>query len=53
MNKQEITNKTEKANSYEFGKAGARHKVYYDDVGELLLHIEKLKNAGLYEVEVK
>jgi hypothetical protein len=26
----EVINRTEKANSFEFGKAGQRHKVYYD-----------------------
>ena len=46
-----IINKTEKPNSYEFGKAGSRFKIYYGEVGELKEHIEKLKNCGLYQDE--
>ena len=38
----------DKPHSYEFGKAGARHKVYYNDIGELQNHIESLKHAGLW-----
>lgn len=53
MEKQEVINKTEKPHSYEFGKAGARHKVYYNDVKELKLHIEQLKNVGLYKEDNK
>lgn len=30
-NRTEVMNRTERANSFEFGKAGQRHKVYYDD----------------------
>ena len=36
-------------NSYEFGKAGNRHKVYYNNVGELIEHLAKLENAQLIE----
>ena len=39
----------DKPNSFEFGRAGSRHKVYYNSVDELMLHIEKLKNIGLYK----
>lgn len=46
-----IINRTEKPHSYEFGKAGARHKIYYGEVSELLLYIEALKTAGLVEPE--
>ena len=46
-----ILNKTEKASSYEFGKAGNRFKVYYDTPEELLKHISKLKELGLYKEE--
>jgi len=36
-------------NSYEFGKASNRFKIYYNDVSELLDHLAKLKNAQLLE----
>ena len=36
-------------NSYEFGKAGNRHKIYYNGVGELIEHLAKLENAQLIE----
>ncbi len=42
---------TDKPHSYEFGKAGARHKVYYGMIEDLKAHIEILKNAGLVQVE--
>ncbi len=44
-----VINRTEKPHSYEFGKASARHKVYYETVGELKLHIEALKEFGFIE----
>ena len=34
-------------NSYEFGKAGNRFKIYYNEVSELIEHLAKLKNAKL------
>jgi hypothetical protein len=40
--------KTEKANSYEFGKAGNRFKVFFDTAEELKAEIDKLKDLGLY-----
>jgi len=48
-----IVNSTDKPNSFEFGKAGQRHKIYYNSVNELLTHIEKLKNVGLYKDDDK
>ncbi len=48
MEEQTILTRTEKPNSYEFGKVGNRFKVYYNEVSELKEHIEKLKNCGLY-----
>jgi hypothetical protein len=30
-----VINRTERANSFEFGKAGQRHKVYYDTLAQL------------------
>lgn len=47
-----VIQRTEKPHSYEFGKAGARHKIYYEDVGELRMHIQLLKNAQLVEEEM-
>lgn len=44
-----VINRTEKPNSYEFGKASARHKIYYNEVGELTTHIALLKDAGLID----
>ena len=45
----EITlTKVEKPNSYEFGRAGARHKIYYDKPEELKAQIDKLIELGLY-----
>jgi len=51
MENQTITKTTDKPNSYEFGKVGNRFKVYYNEVSELKLHIEKLINCGLYKTE--
>lgn len=51
MEDQVIIKKTEKPNSYEFGKASNRFKIYYDEVAELKTHLEKLKNCGLYSEE--
>ena len=47
-----VIQRTEKPHSYEFGKATARHKVYYGDVDELVNHIALLKDLGLVEDEV-
>jgi len=44
-----ILNKNDKPHSYEFGKASSRHKIYYNDVSELMEHIAKLKNLGLID----
>ncbi len=41
----------EKPHSYEFGKASARHKIYYNRVGDLQMQIRLLENAGLIEPE--
>lgn len=50
MSEQVILNKTEKPNSFEFGRAGNRFKVYYDKPEELRKHIEELKKLD-FEVE--
>lgn len=42
-----VISRTEKPHSYEFGKAGARHKIYYEKIEELKAHIDALKEAGL------
>lgn len=44
-----IINRTEKPHSYEFGKASARHKIYYDFVENLIIQIDALKRAGLLD----
>ena len=44
-----VSNRTDKPHSYEFGKAGARHKIYYGEIEELKKHIEELKANGLIE----
>lgn len=37
------------ANSYECGKAGARHKIYYEDAADLKNKIDALIEIGAYE----
>ena len=61
MDRTEIVNKTERANSFEFGAAGQRHKVYYEDFedmqraintalqGELFLATQKAKMTEVKE----
>lgn len=57
MNREEMAQKilfrTENANSYEFGRAGARHKIYYSDCLDLKAQIALLKTAGLIEEDVE
>jgi len=48
-----VVNISDKPNSYEFGKAGNRFKLYFNDVAELVAQIAELKAAGLYVEEVK
>lgn len=48
-----VISRTEKPHSYEFGKAGARHKIYYGNVNELQDHIKMLKAEGLIEEEAR
>lgn len=52
MEEQIIINKTDKASSYEFGKAGNRFKVYYNEPKDLQAHIKKLKELNLLEDEI-
>lgn len=46
-----VLTRLEKPHSFEFGKATARHKIYYDNVEELKFHMRALKDAGLIEDE--
>lgn len=46
-----VIQRVEKPHSYEFGKAGNRHKVYYQTVQDLIKHIEELKSVGLADIE--
>ena len=43
--------KTEKANSYEFGSAGNRFKLYFDTAEELVALVKNLRNSG-FAVEI-
>lgn len=43
--------KKDKANSFEFGKPGARHKVYYNEPHELFQQLETLVEFGLCSKE--
>ena len=40
--------RTDKPNSYEFGKAGNRFKLYFNTPEELQAEIAKLRELGLY-----
>jgi len=51
MEEQVIINKTEKANSYEFGKAGNRFKLYFENGDDLKNQIDVLIRLGLYSEE--
>jgi len=47
MEEQIVKNVTEKPNSYEFGKAGNRFKVYFKDTEDLKNQLKNLVEAGL------
>lgn len=47
-----IVQRVEKPHSYEFGKAGARHKIYYNEVKDLVEHMRLLKVAGLLDEDL-
>jgi hypothetical protein len=52
METQEIITKKERANSYEFGKAGNRFKVYFDTPAELKKLLDGLTDwTGDEEIE--
>jgi hypothetical protein len=46
-----VINKTERACSYEFGKAGNRFKLYFDTAEDLKQQINNLIQQGLYSEE--
>lgn len=46
-----VLNVTEKPNSYECGKAGNRHKVYYGDQADLRRQLDGLIAMGLLTKE--
>ena len=48
-----VISRTEKPHSYEFGKATARHKIYYSDIEELKQHLDALKEAKLMENDIE
>ena len=48
MEEQIIINKTEKPNSFETGKPGARFKLYFSDAEDLQKQIKELTKLGLY-----
>ena len=52
MEEQVILNKTFRANSYEFGKAGNRFKLYFEDAADLKIQIDNLIQQGLYSEEI-
>jgi len=46
-----VINKTERPNSYEYGKAGARVKLYFETVDDLKLQMDKLLLIGVPALE--
>jgi len=46
-----VKNMTEKPHSYEIGSSGNRHKIYYDEIAELIVHMKELKEAGFLDEE--
>lgn len=42
-----------KPHSYEFGKAGGRHKIYYESITDLQEHIERLQLADLIDPDIQ
>jgi len=51
MENQTIVSKTEKGNSYEFGSAGNRFKLYFEEAKDLLIKVKELREAG-FAVEI-
>jgi len=46
-----VIQRTERPNSYEFGKAGNRFKLYFDTPEDLKAQIDRLIVLGLYATE--
>lgn len=44
-------NKTEAPNSYEFGKAGNRFKLYFENGSDLTVKLAELQAMGLINIE--
>lgn len=40
------SHRTEKPNSYEFGKAGNRFKIYFETIEELKTKMKEIEDAG-------
>ena len=51
MEEQIIINKTERPNSFESGKAGARFKLYFDNAEDLDKQVKELKEKGFMKDE--
>ena len=47
-----VVSKTEKPNSYEFGKAGNRFKLFFETPADLDKQIKELKDLNLIEPEI-
>lgn len=50
-NTQFVISRSERPNSYEFGKAGNRFKLYFDTPEDLDVQIKRLITLGLYASE--
>ncbi len=44
-------NRTERPNSYETGRAGARFKIYFEDAEDLKKQLDELKSYELWATE--
>lgn len=48
-----VRNVTEKANSFEFGKPGMRHKLYYEDLSDLRDKITTARDGEMFLESLK
>ena len=46
-----VITKTDRPNSYETGRAGARFKLYFDDAKDLKKQLDELKSYELWSAE--
>lgn len=46
-----VIEKKERASSYEFGKAGNRFKLYFEDALDLRAQLDTLETQGIYKKE--